>query len=201
MSALGNNSSCYNETVLYHKLPLSILLNASAQSWARELPRYCQVTPESPPICCSQTWKRHHIETRSALLAIFYGKLPLTGGLPSQRASNAELWCCLSEYAVKQTVKLPMITNIISHRVTSLAPGQLYDYPSIREVTLKDTGKIHGLYYICIYFCDTCYLICSFYRAITVGDYYKAWGWLTRKDLWYFVGDTCPNVCLQASCY
>ena len=39
------------------------------------------------------TWWRHQMETFSALLALYMGNSPVTGEFPSQRASDAELWC------------------------------------------------------------------------------------------------------------
>ena len=40
------------------------------------------------------TWHRQNMETLSALLALCEKNLLATGWFPSQRASNAELWCC-----------------------------------------------------------------------------------------------------------
>ena len=42
-----------------------------------------------------RTWRRHQMETFSVLLALCAGNLPVTGEFPSQRASDAELWCFL----------------------------------------------------------------------------------------------------------
>ena len=39
------------------------------------------------------TWWRHQMETFSALLALCAGNSPMTGEFPTQRSSNAELWC------------------------------------------------------------------------------------------------------------
>ena len=39
------------------------------------------------------TWRRHDMDTLSALLALCEGNPPVTGGFLSQRASNAEIWC------------------------------------------------------------------------------------------------------------
>ena len=41
-----------------------------------------------------QLW-RHDIDTLIALLTLFDGNPPETGGFPSKRVSNAELWCFL----------------------------------------------------------------------------------------------------------
>ena len=42
-----------------------------------------------------QSWWRHQMETFSALLALCAGNSLVTGEFPSQRASDAELWCFL----------------------------------------------------------------------------------------------------------
>ena len=42
---------------------------------------------------CDWTWRRHDMQTLSALLGLCEGKQQYTGGFPSQRASDAELWC------------------------------------------------------------------------------------------------------------
>ena len=52
------------------------------------------------------------METLSALLALCEGNPPVTGGFPSQRSSNADLWCflgCYPEQAVQQTLDLSVI--------------------------------------------------------------------------------------------
>ena len=57
-------------------------------------------------------WWGHDIETLSALLALCVGNPPVTGGFPSQRASNVELWyflCCYPECTVEQSVWLPVL--------------------------------------------------------------------------------------------
>ena len=40
-------------------------------------------------------WWCHDMETLSVLLALYKGNPPITGGFPSQRASDRDLWCSL----------------------------------------------------------------------------------------------------------
>ena len=69
---------------------------------------------QNPCAICSITWWYHAVETLTALLALCEGNPPVTtGGFPSQRASNVDLWyflCCKPEQAVEQTVITQDIT-------------------------------------------------------------------------------------------
>ena len=57
------------------------------------------------------------MESLSALFALCAGNLPVTGGFPSQKASNMELWCflcCQPEQAVEQTIELRAIWDAMT---------------------------------------------------------------------------------------
>ena len=47
-------------------------------------------------ICDLVPWWYHAMETLSTLLALCEGNPPVTGGFPSQRASNVDFWCLLN---------------------------------------------------------------------------------------------------------
>ena len=74
----------------------------------------------------------HLMETFSALLLLFTGNPPVTGGFPSQRNSNADLWCffvCLK--SVKQTLDWQVIRDgmtVIWRRCNVLWEGKLSSY-------------------------------------------------------------------------
>ena len=60
------------------------------------------------------------METISALLVLCEGNPPVNGGFPSQKASDAELWCFLwSEQTVEQTTETPVIWDAIVFIMTS----------------------------------------------------------------------------------
>ena len=59
----------------------------------------------------------------SALLALCVGNPPVTGGFPTQRASDAELWCLpwsAPEQTVEQTIATPVIWDAMALIMTSL---------------------------------------------------------------------------------
>ena len=58
------------------------------------------------------SWRRHVIETFSALLALCEGIPTGSGGFASQKTSHAELWCL--KQTVGQTIELPMFTDAIA---------------------------------------------------------------------------------------
>ena len=61
-------------------------------------------------------WWRHVIGTLYTFLALCEGNPPVTGGFPSQRASNVELLClvwCHPEQAIKQTSEMPVIWDMM----------------------------------------------------------------------------------------
>ena len=63
-------------------------------------------------------WWRHDMETCSALLVLVLcvGNPSVTGEFPSQRASNAELWCfrsCEPEHPAEQKVRLLLNWNTV----------------------------------------------------------------------------------------
>ena len=69
------------------------------------------------------------MDTFSALLALCEGIPPATGGFPSQRASDAELWCFLwsaPEQTVEQTTETPVIWDAIAHYDVTVMSWQLY---------------------------------------------------------------------------
>ena len=66
--------------------------------------------------------RNHGMETVYALLALCEGNPPVTGGFPSQRASNAEPWWliwCWAEHAFENTPVLSEMRHFKAH-VTSL---------------------------------------------------------------------------------
>ena len=72
------------------------------------------------------SWWHHQTETlSSALLALCEGNPPVTGGFPSPKASDAELWCFLwyaPEQTVERTIETPGIWDAIALIMTSPAP-------------------------------------------------------------------------------
>ena len=77
---------------------------------------------------CSNPWWHHDMEMLPSLLALCEGNPPVSGGYPSQRASNAELWyflSCWSDQAVEQTATLPVILRHFDDHMTSLQWNQL----------------------------------------------------------------------------
>ena len=62
-------------------------------------------------------WRRHTMETVSALLALCEGNPPVTGGFPSQTASNVGSLCvlrCFRKQTIKQTVELAVICDAMA---------------------------------------------------------------------------------------
>ena len=58
------------------------------------------------------------METFSALLVFCEGSPPVTGGLPLQKASGAELWCflwCVPGQTVEQTDEMLVISHHGAH--------------------------------------------------------------------------------------
>ena len=72
----------------------------------------------------------HDMERLSALLALCEGNPPVTGGFPSQKANNAELWffflLLLAKQADKQTVKMPVVWIAVYH-ITDGNPKPIID--------------------------------------------------------------------------
>ena len=63
------------------------------------------------------------MEAFSMLLALCEGNPLVTGEFPSQKASDAELWCFLwsvPEQTVDQTIEMPVIWDTIALIMTSL---------------------------------------------------------------------------------
>ena len=62
------------------------------------------------------------METFSALLALCEGKPSVTGGFPSQKPvlRSFEVFLCLLEQTIAQTIKTPVIWDAIAPIVTSL---------------------------------------------------------------------------------
>ena len=91
--------------LLFLTSPYAVLdISAGSKTW---------ITDSSVALSDSLTWWQHDMEMHSTLLALCEGNPSVTDGFPSQRASNAELWCflcCHSEQA-EQTVKLPVIRH------------------------------------------------------------------------------------------
>ena len=65
-------------------------------------------------VCVFKPWWLHEMETISMLLALCEGNAPVTGGFPSQRASNAA-FDVLFDVDPNKTVKLPVIPEALSH--------------------------------------------------------------------------------------
>ena len=66
------------------------------------------------------TWRRHHMETLSVLLALWQENSATDyWGVPSQRVSKAELWCLtccnLRGTRFEQSVKLSVIWDVMKH--------------------------------------------------------------------------------------
>ena len=69
---------------------------------------------DSPDKGSVKSWWCHGMEMLSVLLALCEGNPLVTGGFPSQRASNAQLWSflfCKLEQAVEQTMELTVICD------------------------------------------------------------------------------------------
>ena len=68
--------------------------------------------------CMWIAWEHHVMETFSVLLALCGGNPPVTGGFPSQRASDTELWWllwCTPEQTVELWVILDALTFMYLH--------------------------------------------------------------------------------------
>ena len=69
-------------------------------------------------------WWWHGMERLSTLLALCEGNPPVTGGFPSQRASNADLWGFLCCYSTGLLWSRPALMAL--HGNTSLITGPLW---------------------------------------------------------------------------
>ena len=77
------------------RLPMPcIYLDTGFLLYCQECPRYLWVFADSttPPHYLSAQF-HHEMEAFSVLLALCVGNTPVTGGIPSQRGSEAYLWC------------------------------------------------------------------------------------------------------------
>ena len=75
------SSRCINKNKYEYMLTLSFISKSRHLANQQYLSR------------CHLSWWRHQIEAFSELLALCAGNWPVTGEFPSQRASDAELWC------------------------------------------------------------------------------------------------------------
>ena len=76
--------------------------------YARICVRHSQQSANDRVLCHGEVPPRSGV-ILSAILVLCEGNPPVTGGFPSQRASNPELWwflCCYPEYVVEQTIEL-----------------------------------------------------------------------------------------------
>ena len=65
----------------------------------------------------SISWWCHDMEMLYASLSLWEENPLITGGFPSQKASNAELWCfirCSPDYSAEQTVELLVIWDVLT---------------------------------------------------------------------------------------
>ena len=59
----------------------------------------------------TDTWWCHDLEMLSALLALCVGNPPVTGGFPSQRTRNAEVWCVYFLFAISCWTNSPVASD------------------------------------------------------------------------------------------
>ena len=100
------------------------------------LPNHCLHCAEGPPVMWILYETSSHRKL-SSLLALCEGNPPVTGGFPSQRASNMNIWS-QPEQAVEQTVELLVISDIIIpmwHHCNAIyitSDGELFSGPKLR---------------------------------------------------------------------
>ena len=75
----------------------------------------------------NKAWWRHQMETFFCVTGPLGGDPPVTGGFPSPRACDAELWCFLwsaPEQTVGQTIETHVIWDVIALTMTGGFPSQ-----------------------------------------------------------------------------
>ena len=100
----------------------------------------------------SASWRRHGMETLSALLVICEGNPPVTGGFPSQMASDAgfgvlfdvNLNDLLSKQSGCRWFEMPWRSSGVHVYFTGIGPMiKLYDCSRASEVTLKNIDRFN----------------------------------------------------------